>query len=99
MTFAVTYRNKSAVRETIYIEATDRADCFRILREKKINAISVSVCDKVPSGKSKNISKGTAKLLIAGVVFAAIVIVSIFLFDSIDGMQNNKGYKIGRAHV
>ena len=56
MTFAVTYRNKSAVRETIYIEASDRADCFRILREKKINAISVSVRDKVPSGKSKNIS-------------------------------------------
>lgn len=92
MTFAVTYRNKSAVRETIYIEATDRANCFRILREKKINAISVSVCDKVPSGKSKNISKGTAKLLIAGLVIAAIVIVSIFLFDSSDGMQNNKGH-------
>lgn len=82
MTFAVTYRNKSGQRETLYIDAADRSECFRILNDRQIRAISVNACEKKPAVSKHAFSNRSAKVFLAGVIILVAVLLSVLHLNS-----------------
>ena len=83
MTFTVTYRNGDGKRMTEVVEATDRPDCFRILKSRGLSPISVAEGGEMkrpeaPKSRIRGVVAGALVVILAGAAF-------VFLQKSRDG--------------
>lgn len=74
MTFTVTYRSKDGKRAEEVVEATDRADCFRILKSRGLSPISVAeggepLRPKAPKSRIRGVVAGALVVILVGAAF------------------------------